>query len=172
MLSFDTYFPEVFTLGLNSVCLGHYNKYSPQNVLDESTLIESPIQQIFIDPSQCTRCSAGEVQPCSLRPYLVGATEVFIDVAELGLLFVSHNQSLLPFSSRIPQAGHVATLHTVFLGLNMAMWPSSVQWDMGKSEMCNFWVMSLKGSYLYTFPPPSSQGPEHICGSVSQILPS
>lgn len=121
---------------------------------------------------KCTRCPAGEVQPCPLRPYLVGATEVFIDVAEQELSFVSHNQSLLPFSNRIPQAAHVATLHTMFLGLNMAMWPSSVQWHVGKSKMGNFWVMSLKGSHSFTFPPPSSQGPECISGSASQILPS
>lgn len=50
-MSFDIYFPEVFTLGLNSVYLGHDNKNSPLNLLDESTLIESPIQQLFTDPS-------------------------------------------------------------------------------------------------------------------------
>lgn len=71
----------------------------------------------------------------SLKTFLVGAADISADVAEQGLSFVSHGQSLLPFSDTVPQAGHVATLHskflffssfffffhTKFLGLGMAM---------------------------------------------------
>lgn len=65
----------------------------------------------------------------SLKTFLIGIfAGIFADVAVQGLLFVSHSQSLLPFSNTGPQAGHVATLHskvlfffTLFLGLSMVM---------------------------------------------------
>lgn len=76
------------------------------------------------------------------------------------LSFVS--QSLLPLSNRISQAGHVARDDISWLVFSLVMRLSSVQciWDVSRCEMCNFQVISLKGSHLLPFPIhcPPSQG--------------
>lgn len=56
MLPFDVYFPAVFTLGLNTASVGHYNKNSLQNLSDESALIKSLNQQIYSEYSESARC--------------------------------------------------------------------------------------------------------------------
>lgn len=52
------------------------------------------------------------------------------------------------------------------------MWPSSIQWNMSRSELCNFWVISLKRIHWLIFPTPRFPGPETCmwgCGLNSAI---
>lgn len=52
------------------------------------------------------------------------------------------------------------TDYASWLILSMVMWLSSVQWNMNRSELCNFWIISLKRIPWLIFPTTPFPRPE------------
>lgn len=79
-------------------------------------------------------------------------TETFISFHSL--FFITHS---LPYSNRSLMGAYVHPARDYIsqhpLPLGMFMWPGCGLWDKNKTDMCNFWVINLKGKELLSLLP-------------------